>query len=258
MRLGLALGGGAARGMAHLGVLAVLRQAGLTFDCISGCSAGAIAGACLAAGMSVADMTAMAPFVSWRRLASRAKDRSGLLSFDKLERWLEMMIGGLDFTDLQVPFAVTAMDAMTGERVVLRQGRVARAVRASCSVPGFITPVEVNGRLLYDGGIVDNLPVDLARELGADYVIAVDIFEPTYGRGLGPLGPGITAIETLVRYAGGGFNRADFLIAPRTAGYNYIRFSRHDRLIAAGRQAAEARLPELLAELEARTGQPQT
>ncbi len=237
-RIGLAMSGGAVRGLAHLGVLSVLIRSGIPIEYVAGCSAGAILGAVFCAGMPIGQIHALASYLAWRRLATPVKSPDGLLSFDKLERWLIMLIGDLEFADLAVPFAVVTIDVQSGERVILKEGRVARAVRASCSIPGMVTPVGINGRLLADGGIIDNLPVDAARELGAEFVIGVDVFEPFYGRARGPLGKGLTAVETLVRNAGGGVGQADFLICPETAGKTYFRFSKYQELVSLGEEAA--------------------
>jgi len=248
-RIGLALSGGAVRGLAHLGVLSVLIKAGIPIKYVAGCSAGAILGAVYCAGMPWEEMYALTSYLTWRRLATPVKTPEGLLNFDRLERWITMLIGDLDFADLDIPFAVVTLDVQSGERVVLREGRVAKAVRASCSIPGVFTPVEINGRLLADGGIVDNLPVDAARDLGAQFVIGVDVFEPLYSRARGPLGKGLTALETLVRNAGGGVGQADFLISPETAGKTYIRFSKHHELVSLGEEAAARNLSCLLEEI---------
>lgn len=242
-RIGLALSGGAARGIAHIGVLSVLVRNHVPIDFVAGCSAGAILGATYCAGMSIKQIQALAPHIHWRRLATPVKSDAGFLSLEKLERWLIMLIGDLEFSDLELPFAVVTMDMISGERVILREGHVARAIRASCSVPGIVPPVTIDGRLLGDGGVVDNLPVDAARVLGADFVIGVDVFEPNYRRAGGLFGKGLTAIEALVRNSGGGVSRADFLIAPRTAGKSYFRFSHYKELVALGEEAAEADLP---------------
>jgi NTE family protein len=251
MRVGLAFGGGGARGLAHIGALSVLLRERIPVDCVSGVSAGAVMGAVYCAGMPIEQVRAMVPHMRWRRLASRARSRQGLFRFDKLERWLIMLLGDIDFADLEKPLAVITMDATTGERVVLRNGRVARAVRASCSVPGCVTPVEVEGRQLVDGGPVDNLPVEAAREMGADFVIGVDISQPKYERSWGPLGPGVAAIEAMLRNAGGGVSTADHLIVPKLAGQSYLRFSAYRQLMALGEAAAEESLPCLLGELRA-------
>jgi NTE family protein len=250
MRIGLALGGGAVRGLAHVGVLSTLLRAGITFDYVSGCSAGSVIGAAYCAGVPMERVQELAPRLSWRYLARPSRSRLGLFNFSRLERWVIMMIGDLYFEELEVPLALVASDADTGERVVLCSGRVAPAVRASCSIPGLVTPVEIDSRHLVDGGIVDNLPADAAREMGADYVIGVDVFEPHYHRTWGPLARGLTGIESLVRHAGGGVDRVDCLIRPKTAGLSLHSFSHFPELFALGTAAAEDALPALLADLE--------
>jgi len=245
MKIGLTLGGGATRGMAHLGVLSVLDEAGIPFDYVSACSAGSVIAAVFCAGMSTREMNKIAEFVQWRRIASRNRTSWGLFSFERLERWLTMVLGDLDFSDLEIPLAIVVADATTGERIVLKEGRLAKAVHASCAVPGFVNPVLVKDRLLMDGGIVDNLPVSAAREMGADYVIASDVFEPNYQRTGGPLARGITAVETLIRCAGGGIETADFLLAPHMPGHSFFSFKQYRKLITIGEQAASDNLSSL-------------
>lgn len=252
MRIGLALSGGAVRGLAHLGVLQTLAAANIPISCIAGCSAGSILGAMYCAGLPLDQIRSYVPFITWRRIAGLARSSQGLLTFEKLERLMIMLLGDIEFHDLQIPFAVTVLDTVTGERVIIREGRLAPAIRASCSVPGFVTPTELDGRLLADGGVIDNLPVDAALVLGAEYVIGVDVFEPMYQRRGGVLGKGLTAVETLVCNAGGGVQRADFLITPKTAGRSYVRFSQHEQLIALGSQAAQESLPDLKRSIAAR------
>jgi NTE family protein len=239
--------------MAHIGVLDVLSKAGIQFQVVSGCSVGSVMGALYCAGYSLDEIRAAAPFIHWKKMVKRARETDkGLLNFDKLERLLVMMLGEIDFSDLDIPFAVVTMDFETGERVVCKEGPVAQAVHASCSVPGIFEPVYMDGRFLVDGGVVDNLPVDLARNLGADYVVGVDIFKPHYQRDWGVLGVGLTVLETLIHNSGGGVGRADFLIRPDTAGMTYVRFSKYKQLIAAGEEAAASSLPDLVADLRLR------
>jgi NTE family protein len=254
MRVGVALSGGAVRGLAHLGVMRVLAESNIPIDCIAGCSAGSILGALYCAGISLEQIHSYVPFITWRRIASLSRSRQGLLSFDKLERLMIMLLGDIDFSDLQIPFAVVVMDVVTGERLIITEGRLAPAIRASCSIPGVATPVEIDGRLLADGGVVDNLPIDAALALRADYVIGVDVFEPHYLRERGPIGKGLTAIETMVRNSGGGVRRADFLISPKTAGQTYMHFSHYERLISLGRQAARQSVPDLKKSISAKRG----
>lgn len=237
------------RGVAHLGVLEVLLREGIPIDYVAGTSAGSILAALYCGGFTLEEMFKYAPYVNWRRLTtpSISLDFSGggFFRLDKLARWLVMLLGDIDLAETNPPLAVVTMDAETGERIVLTEGPLAKAVQASCSIPMVFKPVEWNGRLLSDGGLVDNLPVLAAREIGADYVIGVDIFQPIYKRRFGILGRGVTAIETLVQHAGGGLALADCLIMPNLAGKSYWRFSQFDALYTLGSEAAEKCLPEI-------------
>ncbi len=254
VRVGLALGGGVARGLAHVGVISVLEEAGIPIDCVAGTSMGAIIGASYCAGLDVAALKAIAGRTGWWSVSRPLFSAGGLFTFSQMERWLEDNIGEFDVRDLAIPFACVASDLVTGERVVLWRGRLCRAIRASCSVPGFVPPVEMDGRLLVDGGITDNIPADVARMLGADYVIGVDVFMPALRRALGPFGKGIAAIETLVRHAGQGNAECDCLIVPHMEGLSYFRFADYRKFIALGEEAARRRLPAIregLAQAEA-------
>ncbi len=250
MRVGLALGGGVARGLAHIGVLSVLEEAGVPIDCIAGTSMGAIIGAAYCAGLEVDDLRKIAARTGWLQVSRPLFSASGLFTFTRMERWVEDNIGEFDVCDLSIPFAAVASDLITGERVILSEGRMCTAIRASCSVPGFVPPVETDGRMLVDGGITDNIPADVARMLGADYVIGVDIFMPALRRFLGPFSQGIAAIETLVRHAGQGSNECDCLIVPHMEGRSYFKFSDYERLIALGEEATRQQLPSILSALE--------
>ncbi len=251
MRVGLALGGGVARGLAHVGVLSVLEEAGVPIDCIAGTSMGAIIGSAYCAGLSVDDLREIAARTGWWHVSRPLLSFGGFVTFQKLERWIEDNIGEFDVRDLAIPFAAVASDLISGERVVLSSGRLCTAVRASCSVPGFVSPVEIDGRMLVDGGITDNIPADVARLLGADFVIGVDIFMPALRRRLGPFGQGLAAVETLVRHAGKGSNECDVLIVPHMEGRSYFKFSDYKQLIALGEQATREQLPAILAAMRA-------
>jgi NTE family protein len=250
LKVGLALGGGVARGLAHIGVLSVLESAGVPIDCIAGTSIGAMIGASYCAGLTTADLRKIAARTSWLHLSTPWVSASGLITFKKMERWVEDTIGDFDVRDLAIPFAAVASDVLSGQRVVLSEGRLSTAIRASCSVPGFAPPVEINGRMLVDGGITDNIPADVARLLGADYVIGVDIFVPVLRRRLGPFSQGIAAIETLVRHAGKGSHECDTLIVPQMAGRSYFHFSEYERYITLGEEATLTHLPTILNDLE--------
>lgn len=250
-KVGLALGGGAARGLAHIGVLTVLQEAQIPIDSIAGTSMGALIGAAYCAGIEIPELLQRAKTLSWWDVGSPTWPRHGWLSFDKMEELIIDLIGDVDIRDLAIPFAAVATDIETGERIILTEGPVAKIVRASCSVPGIIAPIEHEGRLLCDGGISDNLPDFAARMLGADYVIGVDVFAPEFRTFLGPAGALLAAVETLVQHAGGGDLDADCLIVPDLVGESYIRLSKYKELIAAGEQATMKKLPEIRAALYA-------
>lgn len=249
LKVGLALGGGVARGIAHIGVLSVLEEAGIPIDVIAGTSMGAIIGSAYAAGLSLADLRDIASRTGWSSVTKVRLSTEGLLCFQRMESWVEETVGDFDVRDLAIPFAAVASDLVTGERVVLWCGRLGTAIRASCSVPGFAAPVHWDGRQLVDGGVTDNVPGDVARMLGADYVIGVDVFMPAFRRFLGPFGQGLAAIETLVRHAGQGPDECDRLIVPHLEGASYFHFSHYEEFIAAGEEAARHQLPLILDDL---------
>jgi len=248
-RVGVALSGGVARGPAHIGALAVLERSGIPIDYVSGTSAGAIIGALFCAGTSMAQAQEMVVDFNWWTIARPVWPRRGFVSFARLEQWLINALGDVTFADLRRPFAVVTTDLDQFEPHVMRDGRVAPAVHASCAVPGFVEPVAVGDRLLGDGGVSNNLPVEAARGLGADFVIGVDLFRPTIRRRWGPLGYGAAALENYVRRSGGGIGAADCLICPDLTGESYFRFHRRVELIEIGSRAAEAQLPAIRAAL---------
>jgi NTE family protein len=179
--IGLALGGGAARGLAHIGVLDRLYHARIPIDMIAGTSAGAVIGALYAAGMKPAEMRRIVlDRLRWQQFGSLVDvslPRSGLITGKKLTKTLREIFGGdIGFKDLKRPFACVAVDIDSGEEVVMREGSVLEAVRASISIPGIFVPAQRDGRYLVDGGILNHLPVDVARHIGADFVIAVNVF----------------------------------------------------------------------------------
>ncbi len=173
--VGLALGGGAARGLAHIGVLKVLEEEGIRVDCIAGTSAGSLIGAAFAAGLSWKEILERARGINWFDIVSPSLPRMGLLRMERLQRLLEATWGNRTFESLSIPLSVVAVDIVSGDQVVLSKGSIARAVRASCSIPGVFEPVAEDGRTLVDGGLLNNVPADIARQMGAGIVLAVDL-----------------------------------------------------------------------------------
>jgi NTE family protein len=248
-RIGLALGGGVVRGLAHIGVLEVLEKAGIPIDFIAGSSAGSLIGAIYSTGCGLDKIHDFTRKISWGKIARLVFSRTGIVSFDRLARWLEIELGCRNFSDLQIPFIAVTTDMQTGEPVYLNQGPLPQAVQASCSVPGFVTPVFLNGQWLVDGSISDTIPVSILRKAGADFVIGVDILSSMNVPRFGPLGMGFKAMEILIQRAGGGIDLADCLIRPEIGGFTYLRFSRRDMFIERGRQAALMKIDSILSAL---------
>ncbi len=176
-KVGLALGSGSARGWAHIGVIKALSEAGIRADYIAGTSIGSVVGAVHAAGRLETLEEVIRGF-DWKQIASFfdvVLPKSGLLDGRKVSNFIRGYVRGHKIEDLPIPFRAVATDLRTGERVVLREGDIIEAVRASISVPGIFTPVKRGPLILADGALVDPVPVEVVREMGADYVIAVDL-----------------------------------------------------------------------------------
>ena len=178
LRIGLALGSGGARGAAHTGVLKVLQTAGIPVSVVAGSSIGSLIGAAMAVGIALEkveqewlDTSAARVFRSFLPTFPRA----GLSSGNELKKYLTQLLGDVRIEDLDMPYAAIACDMDTGESVVLKEGSLVTAVRASTAIPGIFHPQRLNDRLLVDGGLVDPVPIQVCRDLGADFVIAVDI-----------------------------------------------------------------------------------
>ncbi len=244
-QVGLALGGGAVRGIAHVGVLSVLERERVPIDMVAGTSVGALVGALYCAGLSAAELEYISFKFRWRDFIRLVRPGKGFVSFDRLGDHLAKLLGDITFAELDLPFAAVATDIHTGEMVVLDSGPVAPAVVASCAVPGLVEPVKIGDRELCDGGIINNLPISVVRQMGADYVIGVDVFEPKHNRGGGPLGMGLMALELMIDNTGSGFGQADCLIRPPLAGDSYVNFGRRMRTLARGIEAAEHAVPDL-------------
>ncbi len=174
-RIGLALGGGAARGMAHIGVLSVLEEQGMPIDIITGISIGAIIGAIYAAGTDLSWLEKLAVTLNWDQLIDVTVPRMGFFKTEKLYQLLDLLCKHKQTEDLDYIYRAIAVDIQTGSEVVLDKGNVAKNALASASIPGIFLPQEVDGRLLVDGGIRSRVPIDPARQVGADIVIAVDV-----------------------------------------------------------------------------------
>ncbi|HET6855426.1 MAG TPA: patatin-like phospholipase family protein [Pyrinomonadaceae bacterium] len=241
--IGLALSGGAARGMAHVGVLRALAENGICIDYIAGTSAGSLVGGAWAAGMPIEEIEDLGRRLRWRDIGRVTMSRLGVQSNERLEQYLRARLPIVKFEDLPIPFAVVATDLKTGTAVVMHdRGDVPLAIRASCAIPGWYVPVvDEQGRQLVDGGLVAIVPSSVARLLGADIVIAVDV----NAAGATFIGPPSSVIGVLLQsmlvvqrtashYQ---LEMSDLVVRPRVGHIRWDEMGRADELMAAGYEA---------------------
>jgi NTE family protein len=246
--IGLALGGGFARGIAHIGVLKVLEQEEIPVRVVTGTSVGALIGACYCSGLSVAELEDVAHSVRFTTFARWTVSRFGFASNDRMVAFLNRTLKCKTFEDLRIPLGVTATDFNTGEGVVFHSGSIIDPVRASCAYPGMFLPVEIRGRYLIDGMLSHPVPTRPLLEMGADRVLAVHL-KGTWATGGAPrhlfdvIGQSFAiaqdAMSSLWRDA------ADLVVEPDVAGFAYDDFKRADDLIRAGEVAMRKVLPEV-------------
>jgi NTE family protein len=261
-KIGLVLSGGGARGFAHIGVMDVFQEEGIRVDIVTGTSAGAVMGAVYASGKDTKKMVEEAINANWKKLAPLIDPslRSGFIKGRKIKDLLAGYLGGnIKFSDLKIPFACVATDIDTGEEIVINSGSVPDALRASISVPGVFTVVKREGRYLVDGGLTTPVPVKVAKDMGADFIIAVNVNpDVTYRMGKSyhrrvkrQKEPNIFQVMMqslyITTYAVSRANllEADIVIEPEMIHIGSGDFNKADELIEQGRQAAHNSMPEL-------------
>ena len=252
-KIGIALSGGAARGNAHVGVLRALLENNIPIDVIAGTSSGSIVGGALAAGLSLEEIEDFGRKLRWRHIGRVTVSRLGVQSNQRLEKYLRNRLPISRFEDLRIPFAAVATDLKTGTAVVMRdRGDVPFAIRASCTIPGWYVPVtDEQGRQLVDGGLVAVVPSTVARSLGADIVIAVDVngdgasFFGATGSFLGVILQSLLVFQkTASRFQ---LESADVVIRPKVGHIRWDQVRKADQLIAAGYQAGLESIPRIKA-----------
>ena len=253
-KIGLALGGGAARGFAHVGVIQVLEEAGFKPDLVAGTSAGSLVAALYASGKNgaqlqqVAESMEEAAFTDWTLpIFSR-----GVLRGDALARYVNGEVKGRLIEDMAMPLGILATDLNSGQGVVFRRGDTGAAVRASSAVPAVFLPVRISGRDYVDGGLVSPVPVRQARQMGAELVIAVDISAAPEGN---PAGDTLQILLQTFAIMGKSINShelqgADVLVRPALPGVKGADFAARRQAIEAGRTAMRAALPQLRQQIE--------
>ena len=250
-KIGLALSGGAARGMAHVGVLRALRETNIPIDCIAGTSAGSLVAGAFASGMPVEEIVDFGRKLRWRDIGRMTMSRLGVQSNERLEQYLRSRLPITKFEDMPIPFAAVATDLKTGQAVVMKgEGDVPFAIRASCTIPGWYVPVmDEEGRQLVDGGLVAVIPSSVTRSLGADIVIAVDVntegatFITSSSSVVGVLLQSMMVVQkTASSYQ---LEMSDLVISPKVGHIRWDEMGRADELIEAGYKVGVESIPKV-------------
>jgi len=255
-RVALVLGGGAARGFAHIGVIRVLEQEKIPIDLIVGTSVGSLIGAIYAHDRNSFELEWTAFALEKESIFDygilNALSGMGVAKGEKLEAFVRTKVPVANIEDLKIPFAAVATDLNRGTRVILDKGPVAKAVRASSAIPGVFPPVTLQEKVLVDGGVVDNIPVSAAREKGADIVIAVDIGEQVINFNIVDVIDVMLQAITIMAAEGAKFKKkdADVLIAPKIGDVGMLDFSQKKRCVQAGIDATQNMMPEIRAKIE--------
>lgn len=254
-RIGLALGGGAARGFAHIGVIQVFEEQGIKVDLVAGTSAGSLVAALYASGKNGAELAKLAEAMDEGAISDWAFPTRGLIRGEALARYVREKTGNKLIEQMALPLGIVATDLADGAPILFRSGDTGAAVRASSSVPAVFQPVKIGRREYVDGGLVAPVPVRFARQMGAELVVAVDISSPPDDK---PLGDAMKMLMQTFSIMGRSINNyelreADVVLRPRLDGVGSADFTARRRAIQAGREAALAMLPTLRGRIVAKT-----
>jgi len=255
--LGLALGGGFARGLVHIGVLKVLEEEKIPVTAVAGTSAGAVVGACFCSGLSAAEMASIARRLRFKDFARWTLDRGGFYSNDRLTHFLHHVLPFQNFDELKVPLAVVATEFPTGHPAIFESGPIADAVRASCAYPGVFTPVVVNGVQHVDGMLSYEVPTTPLKQRGIECVLGV-LLRPEPNLSAAPRHFLDVTVQCFAiaqaRMSSQWMQDADMILQPDVNGYAFDQFEKADELIAIGEAAMRAELPALKEHLRVRKG----
>lgn len=243
----LVLGGGSARGIAHIGVLSVLEREKIPITNIIGTSMGALIGTAYSVGQSIREMEEKAYKFTANKLLDPTIPRMGLLAGDKLEASVRDVVGDKGFKDCKIPIAVVTTDIQTGEETVYTSGDLIKVIRASCSWPGIFNPVKIDGKLLVDGGIKESVPTRVAKAQNADYILAVDVGFCVRKRNIRNI---FQMILQSFQITGEELNKyqsleADLVIKVDLGDFDQVAFERSREAIEKGARAAQSMIGRL-------------
>ena len=251
-KIGLALGAGFFRGLAHIGVLQVLEENEIPIDMIAGTSMGSVVGSVYCSGMEMKMFEKLVYACNERMFYDIHRSKQGIVKGEKALAFLKTVTGDKSFDQTRIPFSAVACDIESGEKVVINEGKLYDAVRASISVPGIFVPLKLSGRILVDGGVLERVPSGVVRDMGADVVIAVDVgardgrYEVNNTRDIM-----MRTIE-LMQYSIVALGAsADVVIAPNVRHIDIMTMNDSEECIALGRKAAEEMMPQIKQAIEA-------
>lgn len=252
-RIGLALGGGAARGFAHIGVIQVLEEAGIRPDLVVGTSAGSLVAALYASGKTGVEMAALAQSMDEGSITDWSFPARGLIRGEALARYVREHTGGRTIEQMRLPLGIVATDLDSGAGILFQRGDTGAAVRASSAVPAVFQPVRIGNREYVDGGLVSPVPVRFARQMGAEMVIAIDISSTPDGNATGDVMKMLLQTFAIMGRSISQFElrQADVVLRPLMSGLSSADFAARGKAIQAGREVATRLLPELKAKMAA-------
>lgn len=252
--LGIALGGGAVRGFAHIGVLKALAEAGVKPRFVAGTSVGSLIGALYCAGKSWSEIRDIAFDVEWKDFVQPTFPKLGVVKPEGLRDMIDEVLEHARIEDLDIPFAAVAVDLVSSNEVVFDSGLVSHAVLASCSIPGVFVPVETEDQMLVDGGVLNAVPADVVRSMGAGYVIAVDLNADAYGGEKRPehildvMARSMALFMTAT--SGKGLSYADCIVQPELKGFSYHDMTRKKEMVERGEKAMRDALEDVRGKFE--------
>jgi len=255
-KIALVLGAGSARGLAHIGVLQVLNENNIPVDLIVGCSMGAMIGGIYSCGTDLKMLDKMIEYMDTSIFFDIQVPRMGFIADKKINTLLNLLTRNKMFKDINIPLSVVATDLISGQRIILEEGQVAEAIRASISIPGIFSPVKRNEMVLVDGAVIDRLPIEVARIKKADVIIAVDVTfcsgkKVTINNTLDVI---MTSLDIMQRQQ---FDlikdQAEILIQPEVGNFSPRDFEKSRELVDIGRLATEKKLDEIIHKINGKT-----
>lgn len=246
-KIGIALGSGGARGMAHIGVLKALEKHNITVDYMAGSSIGSLVAGLYAVGLSPDNIQKCMSIFAHKMWRDYTVPKMGFVSGEKLKELIRLFTKNKNIEQANIPLSIVATNLQKGERKIFTKGSMTDAIRASISIPGILVPEEIDGVLYVDGGVIDRVPISVVKEMGADLAIAIDVsyFESTHP---------ITSIFDVITQSIDVMEReilkyrmihADFLLRPQVGHYSTMMFSKMDELIAEGERVTLEMIPEI-------------